>query len=91
MLDSRQECFKLFSAAQLALMKATGQPENDLRDARNNATLIDNQNKLNKELLDSIDKYNYFQYFNFKKEKEEKLYFIFYINVIHIHKIIFKN
>ncbi|XP_070151389.1 laminin subunit alpha [Polyergus mexicanus] len=56
MLDSRQECFKLFSAAQLALTKTTGQPEDDLRDARNNATLIDNQNKRNKEILDSIDK-----------------------------------
>lgn len=58
MLDSRNECFKLLSTAQLALTKTTGQPENDLRDARNNATLIDNQNKRNKEFLDSIDKYS---------------------------------
>lgn len=57
MLDSRNECFKLLAAAQLALTKTTGQPENDLRDARNNATLIDNQNKHNKELLYSMDKY----------------------------------
>lgn len=77
-LDSRQECFKLLSVAQLALMKATEQ-ENDLRDARNNATLIDNQNKLNKELLDSIDKYNYFKYFNFKKKKK-KSYILYFIN-----------
>ncbi|EGI60824.1 PREDICTED: laminin subunit alpha [Acromyrmex echinatior] len=56
MLDSRNECFKLLAAAQFALTKTTGQPENDLRDARNNATLIDTQNKRNKELLDSIDK-----------------------------------
>lgn len=65
MLDSRQECFKLFSVAQLALTKTTGQPEDDLRDARNNATLIDNQNKRNKELLDSIDKYNFLSVFQF--------------------------
>jgi len=58
MLDSRNECFKLLAAAQFALTKTTGQPENDLRDARNNATLIGNQNKRNKELLDSIDKYS---------------------------------
>lgn len=56
MLDSREESFKLLTAAQLALRKTTGQLENDLRDARSNATLIDNQNKRNKELLDSIDK-----------------------------------
>lgn len=91
MLDSRQECFKLLSAAQLALTKTTGQPENDLRDGGNNATLIDNQNKHNKELLDSIDKYNFVQYFNFKKRKEKKLYFIFYINIIYLYKIILKN
>jgi len=60
MLDSRNECFKLLAAAQFALTKTTGQPENDLRDARNNATLIDTQNKRNKELLNSIEKYNCF-------------------------------
>lgn len=63
MLDSRNECFKLLAAAQFALTKTTGQPENDLRDARSNATLIDNQNKRNKELLDFIDKYSLFSMF----------------------------
>lgn len=63
MLDSRNKCFKLLAAAQLALTKTTGQPENDLRDARSNATLIDNQNKRNKELLDFIDKYSLFSMF----------------------------
>jgi len=52
----------LLAAAQLALTKTTGQPENDLRNARNNATLIDNQNKRNKELLDSIDKYSFLRF-----------------------------
>lgn len=70
MLDSRNECFKLLAAAQLALTKTTGQPENDLRNARNNATLIDNQNKRNKELLDSIDKYSFLRF--------KSSYFIFY-------------
>lgn len=66
MLDSRNECFKLFAAAQRALTKTVDQPENDLRDARNNATLINNQNKRNKELLDSIDKYSLLSVFNLK-------------------------
>lgn len=64
MLNSTNECVKLFDAAQLALQKTTGEPEDDLRDARNNATLIDNQNKRNRELLDYIDKYDPATYFN---------------------------
>jgi len=58
MLNSKNECFKLFATAQLALRNTMGEPEDDLRNARNNATLIDNQNKRNKELLDYIDKYD---------------------------------
>lgn len=54
--DFQEECVELLRAAQLTLGKTTGQPENDLRDARINATLIDNQNKRNKETLDTIDK-----------------------------------
>lgn len=58
MIDSRNECDKLLTAAQFALEKTKGQPEDDLRDARNNATVIDRQNKRNKELLDYIHKYD---------------------------------
>ncbi|XP_014485447.1 PREDICTED: laminin subunit alpha isoform X2 [Dinoponera quadriceps] len=56
MLNSQDECYKLLNFARLTLEKTKGQPENDLRDARNNATFIDKQNKRNKELLDNIYK-----------------------------------
>lgn len=59
MLNSREECYKLLDAARLALEGTKGQPEDDLRDARNNATTIDRQNKRNRELLDYIHKYDF--------------------------------
>lgn len=55
-IEFRNECFKLLNTARLTLEKTKGQPENDLRDARNNATTIDKQNKHNKDLLDYIQK-----------------------------------
>lgn len=59
MLNSHNECYKLLNAARLTLGKTKGQPENDLRDAKNNATVIDKQNKRNKDVLDYIHKYNF--------------------------------
>lgn len=66
MLTSQNECFKLLNDAQLTLGKTKGKPENDLRNARNNATTIENQNKLNKDLLNYIDKYDLASIFRFQ-------------------------
>lgn len=77
MSNSQNECYKLLDSAQHALEKTKGQPEDDLRSARNIAALIDNQNNVNKELLNYIYKY------------DKNILCIVYYTVLHLENYFF--
>ncbi|XP_054012773.1 laminin subunit alpha [Hylaeus anthracinus] len=56
MLDSRNASLRLLGSARDTSEKTRGKPEEDLRNARMDATSIFDQNKRNKDLLDNVDK-----------------------------------